>query len=128
MSNHAKSQTNSDTTQTEHTLNKTERSFKWIHEKCRSCGDGIGSLEAYLAYASFLSDNYEDTITYCEIVLKSHPDDKRTLWAYWWSLDEVDSVKDAIGVAEQLYNVDASTPELEYNLGYQFDVSPILHW
>jgi|MDTC01.3.fsa_nt_gb hypothetical protein len=30
MSNHAKSQTNSDTTQTEHTLNKTERSFKWM--------------------------------------------------------------------------------------------------
>ena len=95
-----------------------ERSFKWIHEKCRSCEDGNGSLEAYLAYANFQSDNYEDAITYCEIVLKSHPDDKRTLWVYWWSLDEVDRVKDAIEVAEQLYNVDASIPELEYNLGY----------
>ena len=95
-----------------------ERSFKWIRETCRSLERGCETLEAYLAVANFQSDNYEEAIAYCEVALKTHPDNNRVLWAYWWSLDEVDSVKEAIQAAERLYNIDTTTPDLEYNLGY----------
>ncbi|MBT4146625.1 MAG: tetratricopeptide repeat protein, partial [Gammaproteobacteria bacterium] len=94
-----------------------ERSFKWMHEICRSSENGCETLEAYLGVANCEAGHYDDAIACFEIVLKTQPEDKIILWNYWWSLDEVGRIQDALQVAERLYNIDPTLQDLEYNLG-----------
>jgi tetratricopeptide (TPR) repeat protein len=94
-----------------------ERSFKWIHEICRPREKGCQSLEVYLGVANCKAGNYEDAVA-CFEALKAQSEDKTMLCNYWWSLDEIGRIQEAIQVAERLYNIDPTIPELEYNLGY----------
>lgn len=90
---------------------------------CPSCQKDLcglaGPESTYLARAAKMSGSWDVAIKYAEISLTWNEEDRSALWDYWWCLDEVNRIEDAIEAAQRLYGLGTEPGEgMAYNLGY----------
>ena len=99
-------------------IEAVRNTYSYICKGCKGDRNGVAPLDVYLARASRVSGDYEAVVLHVEKVLIENKDNQELLYDYWWSLDELGHLDEAIEVARQLYLLNPLVPNLEYNLGY----------
>jgi tetratricopeptide (TPR) repeat protein len=93
--------------------------YERICPTCIENENGVARfLDTMLARGYQEAGDWENALVCCERVLTVDPKHKETLNTYYWNLDNVGRLDDAITAAENLYALDPSVSCLCYNLGY----------
>jgi tetratricopeptide (TPR) repeat protein len=89
-----------------------------ICENCRETLENCVFLQEHLATASMVNGDFEGAVRDCEVGLALSDHSPSLLYIYWWSLDDLGRISEAIAVAQRQYAIEPNALNLAYNVGF----------
>jgi tetratricopeptide (TPR) repeat protein len=95
-----------------------EKAYSRICSECQGNRSRIPALASCRARALLQSGDIEGAAIACESILAEDKTDILALGVYWWALDDLERVEEAIIAANELIQISPDEDNLNYNLGY----------